>query len=202
MRFGFVHRVMTDALAALGVLALVLSGQFSRTVSAIILVGLCASLAVRESWQRHPALRHLDTGALLVVLAVQIGRVLTDVPVLDVLIEFAAALQIIRLATRKGAAHDQQVIVLALLHLIAGTVIGGGLGYGLCFLGFLVIAPGVDVVLAVLRETHQNRSLLRRSIDISRNVFDVEISRTMIDHQPGAVGDITMGVQVNPHTAT
>src|SRR5207344_1659964 len=114
--------------------------QFSRWVSAIILVGLVLALSVRESWQRHPALRHLDTVALLIVLAMQVARVLMDVPVLDVLVEFAAALQIIRLATRKGAAHDQQVIVLALLHLIAGTVIGGGLGYGLCFLGFLVIA--------------------------------------------------------------
>jgi transglutaminase-like putative cysteine protease len=147
---------MTDALAALGVLALVASGQFSRWVSAIILVGLVAALAVRESWQRHPALRHLDTAALLIVLAVQVTRVLMDVPVLDVLVEFAAALQIIRLATRKGAAHDQQVIVLALLHLIAGTVLGGGLGYGLCFLGVLVVAPGALVLSHLRREVEGN----------------------------------------------
>jgi transglutaminase-like putative cysteine protease len=156
VRFGFVHRIMTDALAALGVLALVLSGQFTRTVSVIILVGLVGALSVRESWQRHPALRHLDTGALLVVLAVQVARVLMDVPVLDVLIEFAAALQIIRLATRKGAAHDQQVIVLSLLHLIAGTVLGGGLGYGLCFLGVLVVAPGALVLSHLRREVEGN----------------------------------------------
>lgn len=147
---------MTDALATLGVLALVLSGQFTRGVSAVILVGLAASLAVRESWQRHPLLRHLDTGALLVVLAVQVARMLMDVPVLDVLIEFAAALQIIRLATRKGAAHDQHVIVLALLHLIAGTVLGGGLGYGLCFLGVLVVAPGALVLSHLRREVEGN----------------------------------------------
>jgi transglutaminase-like putative cysteine protease len=156
VRFGFVHRIMTDALAALGVLALVLSGQFSRTVSGVLLVSLAAALAVRESWQRHPALRHLDTGALLLVLAVQVARVLMDVPVLDVLIEFAAALQIIRLATRKGAAHDQQVIVLSLLHLIAGTVLGGGLGYGLCFLGVLVVAPGALVLSHLRREVEGN----------------------------------------------
>jgi transglutaminase-like putative cysteine protease/uncharacterized membrane protein len=156
VRFGFVHRIMTDALAALGVLALVLSGQFSRWVSAIILVGLVAALSVRESWQRHPALRHLDTVALLIVLAIQVARVLMDVPVLDVLVEFAAALQIIRLATRKGAAHDQQVIVLALLHLIAGTVLGGGLGYGLCFLGVLVVAPGALVLSHLRREVEGN----------------------------------------------
>lgn len=156
MRFGFVHRVMTDALATLGVLALVLSGQFGRWVSAIILIGLAAALAVRESWQRHPALRHLDTAALLLVLVVQVVRVLFDASVLDVLVEFAAALQIIRLATRKGAAHDQQVIVLALLHLIAGTVLGGGLGYGLCFIGVLVVAPGALVLSHLRREVEGN----------------------------------------------
>ena len=156
MRFGFVHRVMTDALAALGVLALVLSGQFSRGVSVVVLLGLVAALAVRESWQRHPAFRYLDTAALLIVLAVQIVRVFMDVQVLDVLVEFAAALQIIRLATRKGAAHDQQVIVLALLHLIAGTVLGGGLGYGLCFIGVLVVAPGALVLSHLRREVEGN----------------------------------------------
>ncbi|XYH97227.1 DUF3488 and DUF4129 domain-containing transglutaminase family protein [Sorangium sp. So ce1128] len=157
MRFGMVHRIMTDALAALGVIALVASGQFNRYVSWAILIGLALALVVRESWQRHPALRHLDTGVLLVVIAVQVVRiVITDASVLDVLVEFAAALQIIRLATRKGAAHDQQVIVLALLHLIAGTVLGGGLGYGLCFLGVLVVAPGALVLSHLRREVEGN----------------------------------------------
>ncbi|AUX48167.1 hypothetical protein SOCE26_096970 [Sorangium cellulosum] len=157
MRFGMVHRVMTDALAALGVIALVASGQFNRYVSWAILIGLGLALIVRESWQRHPALRHLDTIVLLLVIAAQVIRiVVTDASVLDVLVEFAAALQIIRLATRKGAAHDQQVIVLALLHLIAGTVLGGGLGYGLCFLGVLVVAPGALVLSHLRREVEGN----------------------------------------------
>jgi protein-glutamine gamma-glutamyltransferase len=151
-----VHRVMTSALAALGVIALVASGQFSRWVSVAILIGLVVALAMRESWQRHPALRHLDTVALLIVLAVQVVRIVLDANVLDVLVEFAAALQIIRLATRKGAAHDQQVIVLALLHLIAGTVLGGGLGYGLCFVGVLVVAPGALVLSHLRREVEGN----------------------------------------------
>src|SRR6478609_4955066 len=147
---------MTDSLAALGVLALVLSGQFNRWVSAAIVLGLVAALSVRESWQRHPALRHLDTGALLVVLGVQFGRLFTGASTLELAVEFAAGLQIIRLATRRGAAHDQQVIVLALLHLIAGTVIGGGLSYGLCFLGFLVVAPGALVLSHLRREVEGN----------------------------------------------
>lgn len=157
MRFGMVHRVMTDALAALGVIALVASGQFNRYVSWAILICLGLALVVRESWQRHTALRHLDTGILLAVIAVQVVRIVaTDASVLDVLVEFAAALQIIRLATRKGAAHDQQVIVLALLHLIAGTVLGGGIGYGLCFLGVLIVAPGALVLSHLRREVEGN----------------------------------------------
>ena len=40
MRFGLVHRIMTDALAALGVIALVLSGQFNRWVSGVLIAGL------------------------------------------------------------------------------------------------------------------------------------------------------------------
>lgn len=156
MRFGMVHRVMTDALAALGVIALVASGQFERWMSIVILICLVAALSVRESWQRHPALRHLDTGALLIVLAVQVVRIAFDASIIDVVVEFVAAVQIIRLATRKGAAHDQQVIVLALLHLIAGTVLGGGIGYGICFFGVLVVAPGALVLSHLRREVEGN----------------------------------------------
>lgn len=156
MKFGLVHRIMTDALAALGVLALVASGQFDGWVSGVILVGLLLALFVREPWQRVPALRHLDTIALLAITGVQIGRIALGASLLDVLVEFAAALQIIRVGTRRGAAHDQQIIVLALLHLIAGTVLGGGLGYGLCFLGVLIVAPGALVLSHLRREVEGN----------------------------------------------
>jgi transglutaminase-like putative cysteine protease len=147
---------MTNALAVLGLLALVSSGQFSTWVDVVILVGLVAALSIRETWQRHPRFKHVDTVALLVVIAVQFARFALGANSLDVLIEFAAALQIVRLATRRGAAHDQQVIVLALLHLIAGTVLGGGLGYGLCFAGVLIVAPGALVLSHLRREVEGN----------------------------------------------
>lgn len=158
MRFGLVHRIMTDALAVLGILALLASGQFGAWVSGSLLVGLALALVVRDVWERVPWLKHFDAITLIGVLALQIGRLLFDANanILDVVIEFAAALQIIRLATRKGAAHDQQVIVLALLHLISGTVLGGGLGYGLCFLGILVVAPGALVLSHLRREVEGN----------------------------------------------
>jgi transglutaminase-like putative cysteine protease len=147
---------MTNALAALGVLALVSSGQFSMGVNIAILVGLVGALAIREEWQRHPSFRHIDTIALLVVIGIQVTRYALGVSGLDVLVEFAAALQLVRLATRRGAVHDQQVIVLALLHLIAGTVLGGGIAYGICFAGVLLVAPGALVLSHLRREVEGN----------------------------------------------
>ena len=48
------------------------------------------------------------------------------------------------------------MIVLALLHLIAATVLGGGVGYGLCFLGVLIVAPGALVLSHLRREVEGN----------------------------------------------
>lgn len=157
MRFGLVHRVMTDALAALGVLALVASGQFSRGVNIAVTVCLILAVAMKESWRHEAANKHIDTISVFALVTVQLGRaIFTGASILDLLIEFAVGLQIIRVATRKGAAHDQQVIVLALLHLIAGTVVGGGLGYGLCFFGLLVVTPGALVLSHLRREVEGN----------------------------------------------
>jgi transglutaminase-like putative cysteine protease len=156
MRFGLVHRIMTDALAALGVLAVVNTASMSPWTTALVLAGLAVSLAVPESWQSRPALRHLATIGPLTLFAVQGVRLLAGRPALDVAVEFAAILQIIRLATRRGAAHDQQIIVLALLHFVAGTVLGGGLSYGICFVGFLIVAPGALVLSHLRREVEGN----------------------------------------------
>ena len=157
MRFGLVHRVMTDALAALGVFALVASGQFTRSVNIAVTVALLLAIAMKEAWRHEAANKHADTIAVFALVAAQLGRaVFTNASILDLLIEFAVGLQIIRVATRKGAAHDQQVIVLALLHLIAGTVVGGGLGYGLCFFGLLVVTPGALVLSHLRREVEGN----------------------------------------------
>src|SRR5258706_15926920 len=142
MRFGLIHRLMTDAIAVLGILALVTSGELGRWVGGTVLVGLGGALVVPEAWQSKPWMRRFSTVAPILLLVVQFARLFTGASTLELAVEFAAALQIIRLATRRGAAHDQQVIVLALLHLIAGTVIGGGIRYWRCFLRLLVNAPG------------------------------------------------------------
>ena len=156
MRFGLVHRVMTDTLAVLGLLSLLTSGELNRSVAILILIALALALVVPERIQDKPLYRRLGVAAPLILLAVQSARLLGGESLLGCAIEFAAGLQVLRLATRRGAAHDQQVIVLALLHLIAGTVLGSGLTYGLCFLGFLVVTPGALVLSHLRREVEGN----------------------------------------------
>lgn len=156
MRFGLVHRIMTDALAALGLLALITSGHLGRTPSIVLLVGLTLAVLLPERWLDRATLRYAGLILPIGLLATQAGRLFLGGAILNLAIEFAAGLQIIRLVTRRGAAHDQQVIVLALLHLIAATVLGGGLAYGLCFVGFLVIAPGALVLSHLRREVEGN----------------------------------------------
>jgi transglutaminase-like putative cysteine protease len=147
---------MTDALAALGVLAVVSTASLGPWTNAVLIVGLAIAIAIPESWQGRATLRQFATVAPLVLLITQGARLLAGHSPLDVAVEFAALLQIVRLATRRGAAHDQQVIVLSLLHFVAGTVLGGGLTYGLCLLGFLIVAPGALVLSHLRREVEGN----------------------------------------------
>src|SRR5262245_40998215 len=156
MKFGLVHRIMTDALAMLGLLSLLTGGELDMTMA--IVTGVCMVMAVLipERYQEHPRLRSLGVFASLTLLGVQLTRALSGGDLLELAVEFAAALQVIRVATRRGAAHDQQIILLELLHLVAGTVLGGGLAYGLSLVGFLVIAPGALVLSHLRREVEGN----------------------------------------------
>ncbi len=156
MRFGLVHRIMTTLLAVLGVLALLTSGELGKASTAVIAIGLLAAIVVPERWQNSPRMAKVATIAPLAALGIALARLFAGAPLLETTVEFALALQVIRLATRRGAAQDQQVVVLAWLHLIAGTVLGGGLPYGLCFAAFLVVAPGALVLSHLRREVEGN----------------------------------------------
>ena len=156
MRFGLIHRIMTDALAALGLLSLLASGELNRWFVLATLAGLMVAMVLPQRFQDHSLIRRFAVVLPLSLLALQTSRLFSGESLLPLAVEFAAALQVVRLATRRGAAHDQQVIVLALMHLIAGTVLGGGMSYGLCFLGFLVVAPGALVLSHLRREVEGN----------------------------------------------
>ena len=103
MRFGVVHRVMTDTLAVLGLLALLTSGELDRTVSYVVLVAMALALALPERFQDRPTFRKAAVAAPLVLLGVQVLRLASGESLLAASIEFAAGLQVLRLATRRGS---------------------------------------------------------------------------------------------------
>ena len=156
MKFGLVHRIMTDALAMLGLLSLLTGGELDLTMAIVTGVSMVLAVLIPERYQEHPRLRSFGVFASLTLLGVQLTRAVSGGDLLQLSVEFAAALQVVRVATRRGAAHDQQIILLALLHLVAGTVLGGGLAYGLSLVGFLVIAPGALVLSHLRREVEGN----------------------------------------------
>jgi protein-glutamine gamma-glutamyltransferase len=156
MRFGLVHRVLLDGLAALGMVSLVTTGEIDRTLSALFLLALSAAFAVPARWQDLPRWRALGSYSPIGMLSLQLVRWVEGANPLLLAIEFAAVLQIARVATRRGAAHDQQIIALSLLHLIAATVLGAGLAYALCFTGFVLLAPPALLLSHLRREVEGN----------------------------------------------
>jgi protein-glutamine gamma-glutamyltransferase len=156
MKFGLLHRLTTDLVAALGLLALISTGELNRWMAVGVSLGAAAALALPPRWQERDFVQRTGTYGPLLLLALQLARWGAGGSILQLAIEFAAALQVVRLATRRGAAHDQQVLVLALLHLIAGTVLGSGLLYAFCFLGFLVFSPAALVLSHLRREVEGN----------------------------------------------
>jgi len=156
VKFGLTHRILTSALATLGVLAIVLSGALPKVTVALLVLGLVFALVTTEKFQQSTTARYAAAIVPSLVLGVELLRFVSGAPLLELAVEFAAALQIVRLATRRGATHDQQVVLLALLHLVAGTVLGGGLAYGVCLFGFLVLAPGALVLSHLRREVEGN----------------------------------------------
>ncbi|HSC89687.1 MAG TPA: DUF3488 and transglutaminase-like domain-containing protein [Polyangiaceae bacterium] len=156
MRFGLAHRLMTDTLAVLGALALVTSGKLHSLAVGLVLGGLVLALGLPQRYRQETFMRLMGVAAPLGIFGLQLARLSLGADPIPVIVEFAAALQVIRLATRRGAAHDHQVILLALLHLIAGTVLGGGLTYAVALVGFLVFTPGALVLSHLRREVEGN----------------------------------------------
>lgn len=147
---------MTDSLATLGILALVTSGKLNPIASVLVILGLIVGIFLPLRFRQQAFLKLTGVVGPLAILAVQVVRLGLGGDPIPIIVEFAAGLQVIRLASRRGAAHDHQVILLALLHLIAGTVLGGGLTYALALLGFLIFTPGALVLSHLRREVEGN----------------------------------------------
>jgi len=157
MRFAKVHKFSVYAVAVLGLLALASGGALQGPIGVIVGLGVIASWWAEGKWLESRSYARAQTGALVLILFVQLARVLfTGHGILDAAVEFAALLQVSRLAYRRSAAEYQQSTALALAQLIAATVLGAGLSYAICFLGFVITLPWALTLGHLRREIEGN----------------------------------------------
>jgi transglutaminase-like putative cysteine protease len=157
MRFAQVHKVAIYSVAVLGLLALASGDELQGPWLAVIAAGVIASWWAEGALLASPRYARVQTSLLLVALAIQSGRVaLAGHGLLDAAVEFSALLQVSRLAYRRSASEFQQSAALSLAHLIAATVLGAGLSYALCFIGFVITLPWALTLGHLRREIEGN----------------------------------------------
>ena len=141
MRFAFAHKLVAYIFAGLGLIALMLGTTFTAVESLLVIAGFIASWFAEPPILERPGYSRFWNIAVVAFLFVQIARMFAGEATLTVGVQYAAFLQLSRLAHRKTAADYQQIAILAFLHLIAGTVLSSGLDYAVIFFGFVVVMP-------------------------------------------------------------
>lgn len=141
MRFAFAHKIVAFLFAGLGLVALMLGTTFSPFDSMLVTAALVLSWFAEPPLIDRPGYSRFWNVAAVVFLIIQVGRAFAGEATLSVGVQYAAFLQISRLAHRKSAADYQQITILAFLHLIAGTVLSSGLDFAVVFFGFVVVMP-------------------------------------------------------------
>ena len=156
MRFRTVHKTASYLLAGLGILVLALGNILHP---AIIVVSALA--AVGSWWAEEPLISRPGyirgwTIALVVLLFVQITRIVLGGSFVECGIEFALVLQVSRLWNRRGAKDYQQIVVLALVHLIASSVLDQSVTFAFLFVGFVLALPWTMTMSHLRREIEGN----------------------------------------------
>lgn len=152
MRFAVAHKIVTYLFAGLGLVALTLGTTFGPGEAAMVAVGFIASWFVERPLLDRPGYTRFWSVAAVVVLVLQVFRAFLGEGVLTVGVQYAAFLQLSRLAHRKSAADYQQIAILGFLHLIAGTVLSAGLDYAVIFFGFVIVMPWMLALTHLRRE--------------------------------------------------
>ncbi|MEZ4393663.1 MAG: transglutaminaseTgpA domain-containing protein [Polyangiales bacterium] len=157
MRFAQVHKVAVYILAALSLVVLGAGGELPPVSVGLVGVG------VLLSWFAEGEVVHSEryargwNVALLLVIGLQVARVtLFGVDWLITFVELASFLQVQLLSNRRSSKNYQLITSLALLQLIAATVLGGGLSYALCFVGFVIVTPWAMTLGHLRREIEGN----------------------------------------------
>lgn len=141
MSFARLHKVVTYLFAALGLFAISLGPYLTLTSELVIAATVVGSWFVEGERVRDPRWVRGWTVGLFIFLGVQILRGFTGGSILELALEFTAALQVSRLFNRRTAKEHQQIAAIALLQLVAATVLSTDLSYAFAFLGFVLVAP-------------------------------------------------------------
>jgi transglutaminase-like putative cysteine protease len=139
--FARLHKVVSYLIAGLGLAALSLGPELTTASELAIVAAFVGSWFAEGRLIREPRWVRGWTVGLFGLLGLQVLRGALGAAILPLVLEFTAALQLSRLFNRRGAREHQHIGALALLHLIAATVLSTELSYALAFLGFVIVAP-------------------------------------------------------------
>lgn len=152
MKFAAAHKLVTYLFAGLGLIALMLGTTFGPVESVLVVAAFVVSWFVESPLLDRPGYTRFWSVAAVAVLLLQVARTLAGEAFLTVGVEYAAFLQLSRLAHRKSSADFQQIAILGFLHLISGTVLSAGLDYGVVFFGFVIVMPWMLALTHLRRE--------------------------------------------------
>ncbi len=156
MRFQRTQKALTFFLALVGALPLIASTEIGWGFSATFFLLWGAGWLLPYDLMRSEGYRRGITGALVVLMSVQIARMFFGVPMAQVGMEFIAAALGAKLTSRGFASDYYQIVILSFLHIIAATVAIDDLLYGVCFILFVGLSSPV-LALTYLRQEMENR---------------------------------------------
>jgi len=156
VKFARSQKVMTFLLALVAALPIALSGEVSPVFAAGFFALTVAGWFLEPPLTRDPRFRRAVTAAIVALLALQIGRAVAGAPAARMGLEFALALLGIKLASRGNSGDYQQIVILAFLHAIGGTIATFDLSYAVSFALLVVLSPPV-LALAHLRHEMERR---------------------------------------------
>jgi protein-glutamine gamma-glutamyltransferase len=156
VRFRTIHKVVAYIVAGLGMLSLAIGGVLHPALVAAAAVAMVASWWAEEPLIARPAYSRAWTASMIVVLIAQIVRVALSWSFIECAIEFALVLQLSRLWNRRGAREYQQIVVLALVHVIAASVLDQDVSYAAVYAGVVVAIPWALTLSHLRREIEGN----------------------------------------------
>ncbi|MCB9656266.1 MAG: DUF3488 domain-containing protein [Sandaracinaceae bacterium] len=143
MSFLRLHKLVTYLVASIGLFALTLGDTLQPPLILVMGVLVVASWFVDERRFLPVRWSRAVTALMAAVGVLQVARGFSGTSILTLSVEFVGVLQVSRLYHRRGALDHQHIAVLAIIHLLAATILSNGLDYALIFLLYVVITPWI-----------------------------------------------------------